>query len=150
MEKAAVFEAVREALEAQRDEVKRSQGEAVSGTRVDGTHRPANRGERAAVTSQGYLSAGLAQRLAELDGALELLERIDPGPRERVVTGARVVVEQNGVERTLVLLPGGLGRTVAGVTVLSPEAPLAQALWGREAGDAVGFRGDEVAVVEVD
>ena len=39
-----------------------SQDAARSGTRVDGEHRPSNRGERAAVTSQGYLAHGLGAR----------------------------------------------------------------------------------------
>ena len=39
--------------------------------------------------------------------------------------------------------------TVEGVTVLSPEAPLALALAGREEGDEVEFRGQSWAVEQV-
>ncbi len=48
-----------------------------AGMRVDAGHRPTNRGERAAVTSQGYLAAGLNARLEEFEGALADLSRID-------------------------------------------------------------------------
>ena len=150
MGKAELFAAVRARLEEQRAELVRSQGDAVSGARVDGAHRPANRGERAAVTSQGYLSAGIGQRLAELDAALSLLDRVDPSPREKVATGALVEVDHGGRERRLVLLPGGLGMDVDGVTVLSPDAPLAQALWGLEEGEEARFRGEAVEIVAVE
>jgi transcription elongation GreA/GreB family factor len=149
VDKAARIEAWRAELAERRAALARSQTDAVQGTRVDGAHRPANRGERAAVTSQGYLSAGIGQRIAELDAALSLLDRIDRGPRQRVATGALVRIDQAGVERQLLVLPGGAGDPHHDVVVLSPEAPLVRALWGAEEGDEASFRGHDVEILEV-
>jgi transcription elongation GreA/GreB family factor len=149
MDKARLLAAFRAHLESGRADLVRSRDDARGGTRVDGTHRPENRGERAAVTAQGYLTAGIAQRLAEIDEALLALDRLDPGPRDRVSPGALVQLVGDHGERWLLVVPGGLGATVGGVTVLSPEAPLALALAGREEGDEVEFRGQSWAVEQV-
>ena len=87
MQKSELFDAWRAHLDALRDDLLGEQGAARAGARVDGSHRPANRGERAAVTSQGYLAHGLAQRLATLDAAVDLLDRMAPTRRSAVVTG---------------------------------------------------------------
>lgn len=145
MTKADLIAAFRARLQTDLDDLRRSRGDATSGTRVD-HERPANRGERAAVTSQGYLALGIGQRIAQLEDALVLLDRIDPAPRERVVTGALVEL---GDGRRVLLLPGGQGALLEGVTVLSPEAPLAKALAGLQAGDVATFRGAELEIVDV-
>jgi len=150
MNKPRLLAAYRAHLEGQRAALARSRDDARGGTRVDGTHRPENRGERAAVTAQGYLTAGIAQRLSELDEALLAVDRLDPGPRDRVTPGALVqLVDEDEDERWLLVVPGGHGATVEGVTVLSPEAPLAQALAGAEEGDEIGFRGHRWSVEQV-
>ena len=144
----------RERLTARHQELTRSRDDARQGTRVDGSHRPENRGERAAVTAQGYLTAGLAQRLADLDTARLALDRLDPGRRTRVAPGALVHLEDsNGNERWLLVVPGALGDPLTHgehtVIPLSPEAPLARALMGMETGEEVRFRGQTWEVVEV-
>ncbi len=130
-----------------------------AGMRVDAGHRPTNRGERAAVTSQGYLAAGLNARLEEFEGALADLSRIDGGPRHRAAAGARVEVEnQDGERRTYLLLPGGQGDVLHGeegsVTVLSMRSPIARALMGLEVGDVAELelagRDVELELVAVD
>ena len=69
-----------------------SQSAARSGTRVDGEHRPSNRGERAAVTSQGYLAHGLGERAVALRENLENLEDMGTGARTEVVVGALITL----------------------------------------------------------
>ena len=66
LDKAALVAAWRAELEDRAAALRSSQAAAGAGTRVDGTHRPANRGERAAVTAQGYLAHGLGQRLRRI------------------------------------------------------------------------------------
>ena len=139
MDKHILFEAWGATLRAAREELRAAQEAAREGTRVDGSHRPANRGERAAVSSQGYLAHGLAERLVAVDAALDLLDRMPPSGRGRVVTGCQVELEEAAGEDRLRLavLPGGDGSTVGGWQVVSPEAPVVRACWGREAGDEV-------------
>lgn len=150
-DKAELIASYRRYLHDTRRDLKRGSSSARQGTRVDGEHRPNNRGERAAVTSSGYLSAGLQQRIDELDAALVLLDRVGTGTRSRAVMGAWLEVEdEDGTPRQLVLLPGGQGVRLEGpsgpVTVLSPEAPLARALAGCTEGDDRMFRGEELVV----
>ena len=102
------------------------------------------------MTSQGYLTAGIGQLVAELDAALVWLDRVDPGPRDRVTVGAWVtLVDDDDAERSLILLPGGQGATVQGVVVLSPDAPLAKALEGKEVDDSVPFRGVDWVIASI-
>lgn len=116
-----------------------SSAAARQGTRVDGDHRPASRGERGAVTAQAALNAGLANRLAEVESELAQLDALPPGPRVRVGVGAVVHYSDEGAERWAAVLPGGSGDRLAGpdgpVVVVSPISPLARALAGLEAGD---------------
>lgn len=139
--KAAIQAAWREELRRRRGQAEQSQNDARAGTRVDGDHRPENRGERAAVTTQGYLAAGFAQRIAELDEALRLLELVGLEQRETVAVGALVELSDG---RRIAVLPGGDATrlSVEGleVLVLSAQAPLVRAL-------AEAFEEDEVALV---
>lgn len=147
MTKADLIAAFRALLEARLDALSAEGRAARAGTRVDGSHRPANRGERAAVTAQGYLAHGLAERAAALQLDLDRLAEVDPGPRERVGPGALVTLEDDaGALDRYLLLPGGQGDRVHGVLVLSPTAPAARALAGKEAGDAVTLRRNGAAV----
>ena len=73
MNKAELIVAWRVQLVQRLERARESQAEARTGMRGDGDHRPANRGERAAVTSQGYLTQGLAKRLDALEETIELL-----------------------------------------------------------------------------
>ena len=129
-----------------------------SGMRVDEGHRPTNRGERAAVTSQGYLAAGIQGRLDALEGELAILDQLDAGPRARFVVGALArVADDDGRERRYLVLPGGQGDALddadGPVTVLSPSAPIAQALAGLAEEDvaelAIGGRDVELEILEL-
>jgi len=140
MDKASHFLRFRQILEDRLRTVEASIADARSSMRVDGGFRPENRGERAAVTTQGYLAAGLNRRAGEIKQALELLEQVDPGPRDQVAPGALVITaDSQELQRAYLLLPGGQGDRLDHpehpLTVISPSAPIAQALRGQSEGD---------------
>jgi transcription elongation GreA/GreB family factor len=141
MEKFKLIAAWKAHLELGLKRARTSQKEARQGMRVDGSNRPANRGERATVTSQGYLTQGLTQRTAALEEALVRLERVGADPRNQVVMGALVLAEhENGVVLRFALLPGGDATLFsvdgASAVVLSLQAPLVQPFLGLRTGDA--------------
>ena len=137
------------------EEATRASEGARDGTRVDGSHRPANRGERAAVTSQGYLSLGLSQRAETLQRDLKALETVDLSPARTVRQGAWFAIEtEDGATEHYLLLPGGEGIVLQPGTpptlALSPQSPLAQALEGAEVGDGAEIRrGNQTVEVEL-
>lgn len=136
MDKTALIRQFRELLAERLAVAEAGVSGARDGARVDGSHRPANRGERAAVTSQGYLAHGLSQRIGELRLALRQVDEIDPQPRERVSPGALVRVEEDdGEPKHYLVLPGGQGDALGQVRVVSPQSPVARALIGCEPGD---------------
>jgi hypothetical protein len=151
MEKLKLITAWKTHLEEALERAKLSQAEARRGMRVDGDNRPANRGERATVTSQGYLTQGLAKRIDTLEESLELLARVGTDVRDQVVMGALVNAEhENGEAFWFALFPGGdaTAFTIGGVDVLvlSPQAPIVQPFLGLREGDEaeislVGKRG---------
>ncbi|MCA9493445.1 MAG: GreA/GreB family elongation factor [Myxococcales bacterium] len=155
MNKQAVFDAFHAHLAAALADLERESGAALAGTRVDGDHRPENRGERAAVTGQGYLMAGLTARVAELRAHLDTLGVIDPGPRTKVTPGALVsVAEDDGEPTWYAVLPGGQGARLVvdgtPIVVLSPESPLGTSLRGAAEDDSVEVRrGDRVVSLDV-
>jgi transcription elongation GreA/GreB family factor len=132
-----------------------SQQAARSGTRVDGEHRPANRGERAAVTSQGYLAHAFGARTQVLQDHLDNLEDMGDGPRSEVVVGAVITVSlDDGPAQHIAIFPGGDATklTVDGqpVTVLSAQSPMATQLRDTEAGEAVEVElGGELLCVDL-
>ena len=127
-----------------------------SGTRVDGEHRPSNRGERGAVTTAGYLAQGLAERAESLREHLENLDAMGAGPRDGAVIGALIELSLNGAPpERIALFPGGdATRLSCGVQVLSAQSPLAVQLQDAEPGDFVdlqlGPREVEVEVVSIE
>lgn len=136
----------RSVLEARLQSLDATQSAARAGTRVDGAHRPENRGERAAVTSQGYLAHGLQQRMDELAQQLRLVDDMGSGVRNEVVVGAWLAIEdETGHQQQMVIFPGGDATVLtmhdASIQVLSPSSPLLQPLMGLEAGDAAVLRG---------
>ncbi len=147
MDKPTLFQRFRQILEERLHAVEASIADTRAGMRVDGCFRPENRGERAAVTAQGYLAAGLNRRAADIRTALDLLGQVDPGPRDQVAAGALVTLaDEHGQERSYLLLPGGQGDPLAGpegaLTVISPSSPLARALRGRSEGDEAQLEQD--------
>ena len=119
-----------------------SQQGARAGTRVDGVHRPATRGERAAVTSQGYLALGLGQRVEAIEQHLFVMTRMGDGPRNQVVVGALVGLQDEDEQlEWLALMPGGdatmLSVEGTPVRILSAQSPLARTLRDLECGEHV-------------
>ena len=91
--KGAIVTAWRALLSARLHTHEASKDAARSGTRVDGEHRPSNRGERAAVTTQGYLAHAFGERSLALQTSLEQLEAMGLGPRDEVVIGAVLTLD---------------------------------------------------------
>jgi len=158
VDKASLIARHRQALAERAASLRSMRDAARSGMRVDEGHRPTNRGERAAVTSQGYLAAGFQSRLDALEADLGALDRLDGGPRDRLVVGALArIADEDGRERLYLLLPGGQGDPIdspAGpVTVVSPQAPVARSLLGLEEGDSaetvLAGREAELEIVEL-
>jgi transcription elongation GreA/GreB family factor len=156
--KPALFDAFKRHLEGLLETVEHTQQSAVAATRVDGDHRPANRGERGAVTSQAYLAQGLGARAAELREFLALLKLIPPTPRERLANGAvATLLDEEDKETLILVLPGGQGHQLETegktITVLSTKAPLLKNLLGKQSGESGrvtrGNHTQEVEIVEL-
>ena len=150
--KEIAFDQWRAVLAARRDNLSRNTDAAKSGTRVDGTHRPSNRGERAAVTTAGYLAQGLATRAAELQAHLDAMDEMGTDARSEVAVGALVTVAiDDEPPRTIAVFPGGDATTLdCAVQVLSIRSPLAQGLRDAEPGDVVEVDlGGRIAEVDV-
>jgi transcription elongation GreA/GreB family factor len=96
---------------------------------------------------QSYVARGQAQRVAELEAAVNLAAqiRIDPPPSEAVTIGSLVLID-NGTQRSIYwLLPIGGGSTVENVIVITPASPIGKALLGREIGDETSTEHDKTA-----
>lgn len=152
LDKEALLDAVRDRLQSTLADLQREADAARAGTRVDGDHRPDSRGERAAVTAQGYLTGALQGRIGQVQAALRHLDQVAPGPRHKAAVGALVEVEDlDGRATTYLIAPGASGeRLPGGVLAISPASPIGRALRGTEPGDAVDVaRGDDVLELEV-
>jgi len=157
--KAAIIDAWRLELEARLAAATAGQKTAQSGTRVDGSHRPANRGERGAVTAQGYLALGLGQRAQALAEHLRLLDEVGTEPREAVVVGALVRLQiDDAPPKRVAILPGGDATWLDtgpnqgshSVQLLSASSPLVRQLSGCASGDIEEIvLGGQVAQVEI-
>lgn len=131
-----------------------------SGTRVDGAHRPSNRGERGAVTAQGYLALGLGQRLVALKADLANLDEMGEAPRQAVAVGALIRLQiDEGAPQFVAILPGGDATVVpvAGfvgashqIRVLSMRSPLIAAIAGFEPGESGDTRDGERTITVLD
>ena len=108
------------------------------GARVDGTHRPASRGERGAVSEQAALAHGLRQRANQLRTIARLLDDVPRGSLSIGGPGALVCLEDEDEEELNVLiLPGGQGDRLGEWVVVSPDSPIGSALCGAEMEDSI-------------
>ncbi len=154
-DKAALFAAWAEHLDALLANLRDAQGAAREGTRVDEGHRPENRGERGAVTARGYLANALGERVAGLEVSRQQMAGVSAGPRSTVMVGALVHVQDEDEQRAwYAVLPGGQGDAMEqdgkALTVVSARAPVVRALLGLGEGeDAVFELRDEEVEVEV-
>lgn len=153
--KAAVIAAWRAILIERLDNLEANRTAAQSGTRVDGEHRPSNRGERAAVTSQGYLALGLGERAVATRAHLDSLEDMGAESRDEVTIGALLTLSQDsGPHQRFIVLPGGDATELQigghSVTVLSTQSPLAYQLQDAEPGDVLEVElGPKVIEIEL-
>jgi transcription elongation factor GreA len=106
----------------------------------------------AAKDSQGKMEARIRQLEAMLEGA-QIIDVNAAGPADEIVPGRLVSLRYVGdddVERYLI---GSIEERQEGVSVVSPNSPLGQALAGRKKGDRVSYEAPsgtlEVEVVEV-
>jgi hypothetical protein len=81
VDKGRLIAAFRALMAERREALLSTSADAQAGARVDGDHRPANRGERGAVSQQAALAHGLKVRAAELERTLELLDEVPREPR---------------------------------------------------------------------
>jgi transcription elongation GreA/GreB family factor len=153
--KGPAIKAWRAILEERLVSLESSKDDARSGTRVDGEHRPSNRGERAAVTSQGYLAHGLGQRALEIQEHLDQLDDMGEDTRDQVVTGALLRLRlDEGPETRIAIFPGGDASTIEvhgqPIQILSARSPIARQMRDSEAGDVIEIElGGRIAALEL-
>ncbi len=145
MNKEALIELLREALEGELGLMKRLATEAAEAATHE-ENRPENDKDMRS-TEASYVARGQAERAKEIERDLTLLRSIterDLTPRETIAAGA--LIELNTADQTshCFLIPGGGGRqlTLNGVEVLaiSPQSPLGRALLGLSEGDEAEVR----------
>jgi transcription elongation GreA/GreB family factor len=88
---------------------------------------------------QSYVARGQAQRVAELEAAVNLAARIAlHAPSSDTVNVGSLVVIDSGIDQTTYwLIPVGGGTTIDNVVVVTPASPLGKAMLGREVGDEI-------------
>ncbi|MGB0639269.1 MAG: hypothetical protein ACPGTU_08055 [Myxococcota bacterium] len=149
------IEAWRAILHDRLESLQSSTADARSGTRVDGEHRPSNRGERAAVTSQGYLAHGLGQRAVDTQDQLDQLDDMGDGHRDQVVVGAILTIRFDEAPETLLaIFPGGDASRIEvngqPIQILSARSPIARQLRDTEVGDVAEIElGGRIVEVEL-
>ena len=153
--KRQAIDAWRSILNLRLESLQSSTADARSGTRVDGEHRPSNRGERAAVTSQGYLAHGLGQRAVDTQEQLDQLDDMGAGHRDQVVVGAIITLRfDDGPETLLAIFPGGDASRIDvdghSIQILSARSPIARQLRDSEVGDVAEIElGGRIVEVEL-
>jgi len=93
---------------------------------------------------ESYLATGQARQVKELGETLRVFENLrlrDFSKNEEIGAGALVEVERDGAKLLFLLAPasGGLEIGYKGreITLLSPESPLYQNLFGKKAGESL-------------
>ena len=91
---------------------------------------------------QSYLARGHAQRVAELESAIVVVQTFAPRSfraDDAIALGALVEIEEDGKSRRLWLAPhgGGIELDDGAVTVVTPTSPLGKALLGKHVDDDV-------------
>ncbi len=146
IDKAAVRQALLEQVQADL----RAATESQRATHEAATHeeaRPENDKDTRALEAS-YLARGLAQRVVDLSATLGALRRLSDRPLDDdppVSAGALVQLEDDDERQSVYFVApsgGGLQVTVAGtlVRVVTPQAPLGEALLGKRQGDDIELR----------
>ena len=148
---------IRELVQSLEQEVARAI-ESAERTRAGATHeeaRPENDKDTRAL-EQTYLARGQALRVVDLQQALKQVQFMEVrtfGPDDAIGISALVQLECGNETRWLLFAAAGGGRNLQheGMTVdvITPEAPLGQALAGRYLDDEFTLRSKEYVIVSV-
>ena len=142
-DKEAVFAALDEVLMRQIDDAKRRAKASADAATHEESRQEDKHDMRS--TEESYLARGQAQRVADLEmdrATLRSLVRLDFRDGRPIASSALVALEDADEDLMVVLLApagGGQSARVQGVDVrvVTPTAPLARALVGKEEGDEV-------------
>lgn len=138
IDKRLIVEAVRAALAKEMDVLRASAANAALGATHEDAKPEDDKDTRAIEAS--YLAGAQAGRLRVLEAADKKLEFMELREMEVAAPGALVELDTDGkvAHYFLADVAGGTKVKVAGtdITVLTPEAPLAQSLVGKKAGHA--------------
>jgi transcription elongation GreA/GreB family factor len=133
-DKAALKRELLAQLEAQLASARAAHTSAIEGA-IDDEARPENDKDTRGL-EQSYLARGHAQRVAELETAITVVEAMTTAKSARVALGAVVTVEEDDRERTLYIAPHGGGLVLEGeITVVTPTSPMGRALLGKQVDD---------------
>lgn len=101
------------------------------------------------------LALGIQKRLTETNLALNQLRQIKPTASDSIFVGTLFTLKNIGDKKVsrYLLIPkdGGISFNVKGreIASMSIEAPLAQAVMGKQKGDKINFRGKVLEIIEV-
>jgi transcription elongation GreA/GreB family factor len=141
-DKAALRAELLETLKGALETARAAHAAAVAGA-IDDEARPENDKDTRGL-EQSYLARGQAQRVAELEAAVNEVAALALrafGERDRVALGALVTVEEEGRAHRFFVAPHGGGTVLAdGTQVVTPVSPLGRALLGRRIEDEVEVR----------
>ena len=102
---------------------------------------------------QSYLARGQAQRVAELAAAVAAVDALALrafATADPVAMSALVTVAEDGKRSRWFVAPAGGGNKLAGgVTVVTPDSPLGQALLGKRAGDELELGRRVIEIIAV-
>jgi transcription elongation GreA/GreB family factor len=141
-DKAALRAELLETLKGALETARAAHAAAVAGA-IDDEARPENDKDTRGL-EQSYLARGQAQRVAELEAAVNEVAALALrafGERDRVALGALVTVDEEGRAHRFFVAPHGGGTVLAdGTQVVTPVSPLGRALLGRRIEDEVEVR----------
>jgi transcription elongation GreA/GreB family factor len=151
-----------EALLAKLDAELETMRRAAKDAREAATHeeaKPENDKDTRALEAS-YLAGAQAARVRELEGAIKAIggmPLIDLEGKKIQASAVVMLEDEDEAKTTFFLAPFGGGATLAAasmtVQVVTPQSPLAQALFGRTSGDVIELRAKgrprEMTIVEV-
>ncbi|HSD85872.1 MAG TPA: GreA/GreB family elongation factor [Kofleriaceae bacterium] len=126
--------------------------EAAASAATDDEARPENDKDTRGL-EQSYLARGHAQRVAELETAIAIVETFAPRAfrdSDPIALGAVITIDEDEKSRTLWLAPHGGGIELSGgVTVVTPTSPLGKALLGKRVDDEIELGKRTLTVTDV-
>lgn len=145
LDKAEILRLLRERISADLATMSAAQRAVVDGATHE-ENRPENDKDTRAL-EQSYLARGQAQRVVELQDALNKLKALELrefSPSSAIGLGALVALDDGREVVHYFIAPAGGGLRIAlghtEVRVVTPQAPIAQALLGKRQGDDLDVR----------